>query len=65
MAQRSTIYQCLAIETIFNQFIVGFGLFMGFFDTKKNVDYHQIYPVCEYDTGVQKPFTLFFFRVAP
>lgn len=26
-------------------FIFGFGLFMGYVDNKKNIEYHQIYPL--------------------
>jgi len=28
---------------IVNQFIVGFGLFMGFVGHKKNIEYHKTY----------------------
>lgn len=39
MAQRSKLYQALAAQTIlvclWDHFIVGFGLFIGFVDNKK------------------------------
>lgn len=29
-------------------FIFGFGLFMGYVDNKKNIEYHQIYPLNQF-----------------
>lgn len=48
MAQRNKLYQALAAQTIlvclWDHFIVGFGLFIGFVDNKQHNDYHQPSP---------------------
>ncbi len=49
VAQRNKVYQaiygCIGNTCLKGCFIVGFDLFIGFVDSKKNIEYHQTYQI--------------------